>query len=766
MRRSYRDKLAHGAAALLLGTGLSLTLLKTAGMLSWWPLTIALLVGTTAVICLVSFWRVAALAAAGVGVAATGVWLLSGGAGTAVELVRAVALQFSGFHTVLPLYGRELAVCGGILSALAGYWLTSYSVGPYPSLCLVLLSTALLWLGDQTEALWCLLPAVVACVAMLLQGGRPEIRLTRLIPLAAVCVLLSFLGLASGGAVVQPMKETADEIRQRIYDRLFFTDPRDVFSLASEGFYPQGQSQLGGKPNLQEHAVMLVETPRRAYLRGVTKNVYTGRMWLDDTGSRRYLWSSLRWQDLRDGLFNMHLPEPALAQSYPAFSASTLTIRMLRDGASTLFVPQRIRHLGAGGDLVPYFNTCSEVFATRNLQPGDTWTVTAVLLQGGTHGLDTLLSACETKEDPQWNSVNQTYTALPDHLERSVYELAWAAVANAKTPYQKALALQTYLSTHYRYTLDVADQPTGQDFVSTFLLQTKEGYCTYFASAMTVMCRMVGLPARYVEGYVAQPDENGQALVTGLDGHAWTEVYMKGFGWLTFDATPWTTGAGNAPPTPQKNGQENPSPSAQPSNSPSPSPSPRPTPTPTASGNQEDLPTPSPAPSHAPQPSEAPTAAPSDAPREENAPPPDLSLLWWILLLAALAAAIAWRVRQTTPERLEARETTEFGRWRLWTREIHANLRLMGYPRAATESPLQYAARIDGLGRLSVSMAPQGDAETLMIYGHAEPYPTETEDARRVSRAVWQAMNRRQRLHRVMQRAFLPGGHQAKKKAA
>ena len=48
------------------------------------------------------------------------------------------------------------------------------------------------------------------------------------------------------------------------------------------------------------------------------------------------------------------------------------------------------------------------------------------------------------------------------------------------------------------------------------------------------MCRMIGLPARYVEGYLATPDENGTAYVTGLQAHAWTEVYFSGFGWLTF----------------------------------------------------------------------------------------------------------------------------------------------------------------------------------------------------------------------------------------
>ena len=61
---------------------------------------------------------------------------------------------------------------------------------------------------------------------------------------------------------------------------------------------------------------------------------------------------------------------------------------------------------------------------------------------------------------------------------------------------------------------------------------------------MTVLARAIGLPARYVEGYAADPDADGVARVTQQDAHAWTEVYFPGFGWLPFDPTP---GAGGAP---------------------------------------------------------------------------------------------------------------------------------------------------------------------------------------------------------------------------
>lgn len=69
-----------------------------------------------------------------------------------------------------------------------------------------------------------------------------------------------------------------------------------------------------------------------------------------------------------------------------------------------------------------------------------------------------------------------------------------------------------HLQRYYRYTLTPDVPPDSQDFVTYFLYVGKEGYCTYFASAMTVLCRMAGLPARYVEGFVAQPAQTASPM--------------------------------------------------------------------------------------------------------------------------------------------------------------------------------------------------------------------------------------------------------------
>lgn len=79
------------------------------------------------------------------------------------------------------------------------------------------------------------------------------------------------------------LQKTAQDIRQRIFDYFFFTEPRNVFTLANEGYYPQGMTQLGGPAEPTDHPVMQVRTPRRVLLRGAVMNEYTGRIWRNTT---------------------------------------------------------------------------------------------------------------------------------------------------------------------------------------------------------------------------------------------------------------------------------------------------------------------------------------------------------------------------------------------------------------------------------------------------------------------------------------------------
>lgn len=131
---------------------------------------------------------------------------------------------------------------------------------------------------------------------------------------------------------------------------------------------------------------------------------------------------------------------------------------------------------------------------------------------------------------------------VSETLAKEVINISRTLGSYGASSQQKIEILQKYLSKYYTYNLQVPSKRINPDFVSNFLLETKEGYCTYFASAMVQMARINKIPARYVEGFRVDPGEvnpeNLMAKVTEKDAHAWVEVYYEGEGWRVIEATP------------------------------------------------------------------------------------------------------------------------------------------------------------------------------------------------------------------------------------
>ncbi len=137
---------------------------------------------------------------------------------------------------------------------------------------------------------------------------------------------------------------------------------------------------------------------------------------------------------------------------------------------------------------------------------------------------------------PAW--IDQTYLQLPRSVPLRVWELALDLTSTQPTPYDQVLAIEGYLR-RFPYTLDLDRPPADRDLVDYFLFDLQRGYCDYYASAMVVLARAAGLPARLVQGYAAGRSLDGrQYLVTEADAHAWVEVFFPGYGWVEFEPTP------------------------------------------------------------------------------------------------------------------------------------------------------------------------------------------------------------------------------------
>jgi transglutaminase-like putative cysteine protease len=138
------------------------------------------------------------------------------------------------------------------------------------------------------------------------------------------------------------------------------------------------------------------------------------------------------------------------------------------------------------------------------------------------------------------DALRAAYLQLPPSLPARVASLA-AQIANGATnPYDQALQLQAYLRNTYTYRLDVPPPPAGRDAVDYFLYEAPGGFCSYYASAMAVMLRTLGVPARVATGYAMGDYDSGRDAyrVAGAAAHAWVEVYFPAYGWVEFEPTP------------------------------------------------------------------------------------------------------------------------------------------------------------------------------------------------------------------------------------
>jgi transglutaminase-like putative cysteine protease len=141
-------------------------------------------------------------------------------------------------------------------------------------------------------------------------------------------------------------------------------------------------------------------------------------------------------------------------------------------------------------------------------------------------------------------------TTLPDNFPDRVRKEAIRVTADAKTPYDKALALQSYFQNPENFTYDLQPQlGTSTHALVNFLFKVHAGFCEQFAAAFGEMARSLGLPTRVAVGYETGDLRDGKYHVSERQAHAWPEVWLgREIGWYAFEPTPGrqdpTTGNG------------------------------------------------------------------------------------------------------------------------------------------------------------------------------------------------------------------------------
>ncbi len=136
-------------------------------------------------------------------------------------------------------------------------------------------------------------------------------------------------------------------------------------------------------------------------------------------------------------------------------------------------------------------------------------------------------------------AIRRMYLQIPS-LDPRIADLAERSTQKAPGSYAKARMLEQYLRSNYGYSLALRGSPKNKDPLAAFLFDVREGHCEYFASAMAIMLRQIGVPARLVNGFRAG-EYNGIGknwTVRKYHAHSWVEAYFPPYGWIEFDPTP------------------------------------------------------------------------------------------------------------------------------------------------------------------------------------------------------------------------------------
>ncbi len=433
---------------------------------------------------------------------------------------------------------------------------------------------------------------------------RPSSIVLWSIPVSIIIILLSSQIQASDRPIQWEWLDKKVNSAYNYFRNKFDYEAFDYFSLSASSGFGDRNSLLGGRVRLDRTNVLRVTTNKRIYLRGVSKDVYTGNRWINSVEG-----VSLADQEL-DALYNdtdemlegigLLTNEEDFLDKY--FEENPITVTFLNLKTKSLFIPPKISELDFISDTINvYMNDTGDYSSEKRLTKDFIYNMKSYVPKIGTEEFENVLrrskkglyseylleivyptyfsartdSAEEAGENTQSEQgefiilridrpsesdiyrdrrqeklqmlkersdlIYKKYLQIPDELPQRVKDLAASLVVSEVNDYDKAKAIERYVAGKYVYNLDVRSTPRNRDFVDYFLFDQQEGYCSYFASAMTILARCAGLPARYVEGYMLPPepteDRRDMYIVTNMQAHAWVEIYFEGYGWLPFEPT-------------------------------------------------------------------------------------------------------------------------------------------------------------------------------------------------------------------------------------
>jgi transglutaminase-like putative cysteine protease len=321
---------------------------------------------------------------------------------------------------------------------------------------------------------------------------------------------------------------------------IFFVLPRisngylSAFARSREistGFSDQVQLGQIGEIQQSNSLVMHIQIdgdPHGSYdlkWRGVTLNVFDGKTWFNPHAQHVVL-------SMGSGRFLLVQDGARWKKFQPAGSPEPIHYRVLMEPlVSNVFFLAPIARLLQGNYRLLSMDNGDAVFDLDPEHPVGRYEATSDIAQPSPSQLRA--AAYDYPPEVLLNDLQ-----LPP-VDGRVASLARQITAAADNNYDKATTVERYLRTHFGYTLQLP-RTVPHDPVANFLFERKQGHCEYFASAMAIMLRTLGIPSRVVNGFRTGEfnDLTSQYLVRASNAHSWVEAYFPGYGWISFDPTP------------------------------------------------------------------------------------------------------------------------------------------------------------------------------------------------------------------------------------
>lgn len=362
-------------------------------------------------------------------------------------------------------------------------------------------------------------------------------------------------------APIPPVKKASAAI-QNLLDRRYGTDPLgkgDLSRLSGKDLARQRgsigkviASLKGGADESDAALVLSSEKMEPCYLRGFVGEQYNGRSWSPLTDSAYYTQrDDLYWLN-KQGFDGLSQLAQAAGLSGETPEEKTLSVKVKKADASVLYVPYECtgtaESLPAGSQsLAGGALRSSRFLGTREYEIP--W---AGNLTGAWTDWVGKLYSRENKADLEGYFTSESHYNVwcyeqDTGISQKMTDLLYGEIGDPgdisreHAPYKETIEkIRDYLGSKYIYSENFKSLPAGEDFLESFI-KSRKGCDVHYASLATELFRYFGIPARYVEGYLVSPadaEKGGEVTIGRSHCHAWTEVYIDGYGWVPLEVTP------------------------------------------------------------------------------------------------------------------------------------------------------------------------------------------------------------------------------------